>query len=105
MTASASITIDIMKKENLVQNSFEMGEYLRKGLSSIDSDEIVEVRGYGLIDGIEMKARADEFRRYCLDKGVLVNVCHGNTVRLIPPLIIGKEHCDVVLGLLKEFLE
>lgn len=105
VTASASITIDIMKKENLVQNSFEMGEYLRKGLSSIDSDEIVEVRGYGLIDGIEMKTHADEFRRYCLDKGVLVNVCHGNTVRLIPPLIIGKEHCDVVLGLLKEFLE
>jgi len=58
----------------------------------------------GMINGIEMKTKANDFRKYCLDNGVLVNVCHGNTVRLIPPLIIGKEHCDRVVGLLKEFL-
>ncbi len=104
VTASAYNTIQIMKEEKLVENSFNMGEYLRKQISSIESDEITELRGMGMINGIEMKTKANDFRKYCLDNGVLVNVCHGNTVRMIPPLIIGKEHCDRVVGLLKEFL-
>ena len=104
VTASAYTTINIMKEEKLVENSYETGAYWRKALSSIKSDEIVQVRGYGLMTGIEMKEKANDFRKYCLEKGVLVNVCHGNTVRLIPPLIIGKEHCDVLTGLLKDFL-
>ena len=104
VTASAYNTIAIMKEEKLVENSRDMGEYLRKQISTIKSDEITELRGMGMINGIEMKTKANDFRKYCLDNGVLVNVCHGNTVRLIPPLIIGKEHCDRVVGLLKEFL-
>ena len=104
VTASAYTTINIMKEEKLVENSHDTGEYLKQQLSSIKSDEITEVRGRGLIIGVEMKTKANDFRKYCLDNGVLVNVCHGNTVRLIPPLIIGKEHCDKVVGLLKEFL-
>ena len=104
VTASAYNTINIMKEEKLVENSYNMGEYLRKQISSIKSDEITELRGMGMINGIEMKTKANDFRKYCLDNGVLVNVCHGNTVRMIPPLIIGKEHCDRVVGLLKEFL-
>ena len=104
VTASAYTTINIMKEEKLVENSHDSGEYLKQQLSSIKSDEITEVRGRGLIIGVEMKTKANDFRKYCLDNGVLVNVCHGNTVRLIPPLIIGKEHCDKVVGLLKEFL-
>ena len=104
VTASAYNTINIMKEEKLVENSYNMGEYLRKQLSTIKSDEISEIRGMGMINGVEMKTKANDFRKYCLDNGVLVNVCHGNTVRMIPPLIIGKEHCDRVVGLLKEFL-
>lgn len=104
VTASAYTTINIIKEEKLVENSRDTGEYWRKQISGIKSDEIVDIRGYGLMTGIEMKTKANDFRKYCLDKGVLVNVCHGNTVRLIPPLIIGKEHCDVLTGLLREFL-
>ncbi|MBO7205445.1 MAG: aminotransferase class III-fold pyridoxal phosphate-dependent enzyme, partial [Candidatus Methanomethylophilaceae archaeon] len=105
VTASASVTIDIMKEERLVENSYEMGAYWRDEISKIGSDEIVDVRGFGLITGIEMRTKANDFRKYCLENGVLVNVCHGNTVRLIPPLIIGKEHCDVLVGLMKDFLQ
>ena len=104
VTASAYTTISIIKEEKLVENSRDTGEYWRKQISGIDSDEITDIRGYGLMTGIEMRTKANDFRKYCLDKGVLVNVCHGNTVRLIPPLIIGKEHCDILTGLLKEFL-
>ena len=104
VTASVKATIDIMKEEKLVENSRDTGAYLKQQIQSIDSDEIVEVRGYGLMVGTEMKTKANDFRKYCLDNGVLVNVCHGNTVRIIPPLIMGKEHCDRVISLMRTFL-
>ena len=104
VTASVKATIDIMKEEKLVENSRDTGAYLKQQIQSIDSDEIVEVRGYGLMVGTEMKTKANDFRKYCLDNGVLVNVCHGNTVRMIPPLIMGKEHCDRVVSLMRTFL-
>ena len=105
VTTSVKATIDIMKEEKLVENSRDTGAYLKQQIQSIDSDEIVEVRGYGLMVGTEMKTKANDFRKYCLDNGVLVNVCHGNTVRMIPPLIIGKEHCDRVVSLMRTFLK
>ena len=102
--AAVSATIGVMKEENLVQNSAEIGAYLKNGISKIESPEIKDVRGYGLIIGIEMESKAPDFQKFCRDNGVLVNVCHGNVVRLIPPLIIGKAEADVFLGLLKQFL-
>ena len=97
-------TIDIMKEEKLVENSANIGAYLKGEISKISSPEITDVRGYGLIIGIEMKSKAADFQKFCRDNGVLVNVCHGNVVRLIPPLIIGKEEADRFVGLLKQFL-
>ncbi len=97
-------TIDIMKEEKLVENSADVGAYLKGEISKIKSSEIKDVRGYGLIIGIEMESKAPDFQKFCRDNGVLVNVCHGNTVRLIPPLIIGKKEADVFVGLLKQFL-
>lgn len=97
-------TIDIMKEERLVENSYEMGKYIKNSISEIESPEITEIRGYGLIIGIEMKSRALDFQRFCRDNGVLVNVCHGNVVRLIPPLIINKNEVDRFIDLLKRFV-
>lgn len=101
---AVSATIDIMKEEGLVQNSYEMGKYLRDNISKIDSDEIVDVRGYGLMTGIEMKEKASDLQRYCRERGILINVCHGNTVRLIPPLIMGKAEADIFIDAFNEFL-
>ena len=105
VTASVKATLDIMKEEKLVENSRDMGAYLKGQISAIESDEITEVRGYGLIIGTEMRTKANDFRKYCLENGVLVNVCHGNTVRMIPPLIINKEQCDRVISMMKTFLD
>lgn len=104
VTASGCATLDIMKKENLVQNSHDLGARWMADLKAIKSDKIKEVRGYGLIIGIEMDSNetAAAVQKHCRDNGVLVNVCHGNTVRLIPPLIINDEQKDVFTKLLKE---
>ena len=102
--SAVKATIDIMKEEKLVENSAKIGKYLKDRISEIGSDEIVDVRGYGLIIGIEMKSKAPDFQKFCRDNGVLINVCHGNVVRLIPPLIIGKEEADRFVGLLEQYI-
>jgi len=104
VTASGCATLDIMKKENLVQNSHDLGARWIADLKGIKSDKIKEVRGCGLIIGVEMDSNetAAAVQKHCRDNGVLVNVCHGNTVRLIPPLIINDAQKDVFTKLLKE---
>ncbi|MCL2891116.1 MAG: aminotransferase class III-fold pyridoxal phosphate-dependent enzyme, partial [Methanomassiliicoccaceae archaeon] len=102
--AAASATIDVIKDEKLVQNSKSLGKKWMSDLKKVKSDDISEVRGMGLIIGIEMKEHANDVRSFALEKGVLVNVCHGNTVRLIPPLIIGNKETDKFTGILEEFL-
>jgi acetylornithine aminotransferase/acetylornithine/N-succinyldiaminopimelate aminotransferase len=106
VTASGCAVLDIMKKENLIQNSHDLGAKWKKDFEAIKSDKIKEVRGYGLMIGIEMDSNetAASIQKYCRDNGVLVNVCHGNTIRLIPPLIINDEQKDKFTGLLKDCL-
>ena len=106
VTASGCAVLDIMKKERLVENSHDLGTRWMADLKSIKSDKIKEVRGYGLIIGIEMGSNetAAGIQKYCRDNGVLINVCHGNTIRLIPPLIINDEQKDTFTKLLKECL-
>ena len=106
VTASGCAVLDIMKKEKLVENSHDIGAKWMADLNSIKSDKIKEVRGYGLIIGIEMDSNetAAGIQKYCRDNGVLVNVCHGNTVRLIPPLIINDAQKDKFTKLFKECL-
>jgi len=106
VTASGCAVIDIMKKEKLVENSHDLGAKWMADLKAIGSSKIKEVRGSGLIIGIEMDSNetAASVQKYCRDNGVLVNVCHGNTVRLIPPLIINDAQKDAFSKLFKECL-
>ncbi|MFA6802991.1 MAG: aspartate aminotransferase family protein [Candidatus Methanomethylophilaceae archaeon] len=104
VSSAVSATIDIMKKENLVENSAKMGAEIMDRVKKIESPEISAVRGCGLMIGIEMSSKAREFQMFCRDNGVLVNVCHGDVVRLIPPLIIGVKEVERVTGLLDRFL-
>jgi acetylornithine/succinyldiaminopimelate/putrescine aminotransferase len=63
-------------------------------LKKIQCDDITEVRGLGLIIGVEMKEHAKDVQKAALDDGILVNVCHLNTVRMIPPLILKESEAD-----------
>ena len=92
--AAASATISIMKEEKLVQNAGTLGKKWMSDLKKMNSNDIVDVRGMGLIIGIEMKEHAKKVQNCALSEGILVNVCHLNTVRLIPPLIINNDEAD-----------
>ncbi|NLL94572.1 MAG: aspartate aminotransferase family protein [Thermoplasmatales archaeon] len=101
--AAALATIGVMKEEKLVENAAATGSKWIGQLREIGVGKTKEVRGLGLIVGIEMDL-AKEFQAYCLKNRVLVNVCQGNVVRLIPPLIIGDEETTILNDLLREFL-
>lgn len=105
-TAGCAV-IDVMKRDGIVQHVRDMGTRWMADLREIKSDRIVDVRGYGLIIGIEMDTpeTATMVQRFCRDNNVLVNVCHGKTVRIIPPLILDDEQKDLFTSLLSEALK
>ncbi len=104
VSAAGCATLDIMKKEGLVAHSKEMGARWADDLRRIGSPKIKEVRGLGLMIGIEMDSNetALHVQKHCRENGVLVNVCHGDVVRLIPPLILNDSQKDRFTSLLKE---
>ena len=104
VSAAGCATIDIIKKEGLVAHSKEMGARWMDDIRAIGSPKIKEVRGRGLMIGVEMESNeaASRVQSYCRENGVLVNVCHGNVLRLIPPLILDDTQKDRFTALLKE---
>jgi len=77
-----------------------MGEYFRSGLSGIKSPYIKEVRGRGLLIGVELVPAAKGARQFCeklLTQGLLCKETHENTIRFAPPLVITREEIDWAL--------
>jgi ornithine--oxo-acid transaminase len=105
--AIARASIRVIVEENLVQRSEEMGEYLQEQLAEIPSRHVKEVRGKGLLIGIELKPSADGARRFCEAlqvNGVLAKETHQNVIRLAPPLIIDKQTIDWALERIRPVL-
>lgn len=105
--AAGCAVLDIMKRDNIVPHVKDIGARWMADLKAIDSLMIKEVRGYGLIIGIQMDSSetASKVQSYCRENGVLINVAHGGTIRLIPPLILEDGQKDVFTGLLREALD
>lgn len=105
--AAGCAVLDIMKRDNIVPHVKDIGARWMADLKAIDSPMIKEVRGYGLIIGIQMDSSetASKVQSYCRENGVLINVAHGGTIRLIPPLILEDSQKDVLTGLLREALD
>jgi ornithine--oxo-acid transaminase len=98
--AVASTALKVLVEENMIVNSAEMGTYFVKGLRQIDSDLIKEVRGRGLMIGLELKPEAGGARRYCeqlKEIGILCKDTHNDIIRISPPLVIQKDEIDWAL--------
>ena len=88
-----------------MENATELGGYFLEKLKSIKSRHIKEVRGRGLLIGIELKPEAGGARRFCealKERGVLAKETHWNVIRLAPPLVITREEMDGALDILDE---
>ena len=103
--AAALASLDVIEKEGLVERSKTLGAFFLEQLKSIKSNKIREVRGLGLMLGIELKEKAGQYVQQLMDKGVIVLLSGVNVIRLLPPLIISKEDIESVVKVLKEVFE
>ena len=106
--AIAREALKVIVEEKLIENAQEMGEYFLDHLAEINSPHIKEVRGKGLLIGIELHPEAGGARRFCealQEKGILAKETHQNVIRFAPPLIITKEDIDWAIPLIREVLQ
>ena len=92
--AVARAAMRVLVEENMVANSARMGEYFYEQLVEVSSPHVREVRGKGLLIGVELFPKAGGARRFCealVKVGVLAKETHENVIRFAPPLIIDRE--------------
>lgn len=96
--------IDIMRSESIGEKCQHAGNRLMERLQSgLDAHPaVVEVRGRGLMIGIELDRPCAELRNDALEAGVFINVTRGNTVRLLPPLIVSDSEVDRIADVVVE---
>ncbi len=95
--AVAHAAMHVLIDENLIENAALMGDYFMARLREIKNPHIVEVRGKGLLIGVELAPGAGGARKYCealKEKGLLCKETHENVIRFAPPLMIKKEEID-----------
>jgi ornithine--oxo-acid transaminase len=105
--AVARTALRVLTDENLIENAAHLGEYFEEHLAEIPSPHINEVRGKGLLIGVELKVEAGGARRFCealLHKGILAKETHQHVIRFAPPLVITKTEIDWALPGIREVL-
>ena len=101
--AAANAVLDTVGDGQFLQQVKEKGEYLKNGILSIDSPNILRVRGMGLMLAIIVEdGKHAVFANKLIEKGVLALTAGKNAVRLLPPLTISKEEMDEALTIMKE---
>ena len=101
--AAAISVLDVIAKENLVENALKVGEHILANIPA--SDRIKEVRGKGLMIGIEFNESVAPIRKELLfEKHIFTGVAGSSMIRLLAPLCIGTEDADTFIKALKEVL-
>lgn len=100
--AVAIKALEVLEEERLVQNSAELGQYFTDELRKIENPVIAEVRGRGLMIGVELTEKARPYCERLMELGLLAKETHDNVIRLAPPLIITRADLDLALQKLKE---
>jgi ornithine--oxo-acid transaminase len=105
--AVAREALKVLVEEGLVENALVQGEYLMGRLLRVESDYVVEVRGRGLLTGVELKPEAGGARRFAqalAEQGLLCKETHEHVLRFAPPLVITREDVDWALERIEEVL-
>jgi ornithine--oxo-acid transaminase len=109
----AQAALEVLRDENLCQNSMERGEQLRNGLQSMVGHTVIElVRGRGLLNAIVINeprsgygnaaGKAGELCLRMMKHGLIAKPTHGNIIRFAPPLTITEEEIDICLGIIEK---
>ena len=98
--AAAAAAIDFMLDRDLPRQAAENGDYFMQQLQAIGSSRIREIRGLGLMIGVELKEKAGAFAQAMLREGVLVLLAGTTVLRFLPPLVITREQINTVVSAL-----
>lgn len=103
--AVARAALAVVRDEKLPERAWEVGTYFSEQLAEIPSPHVKEVRGKGLLIGVELKPEAGGARRFCealQSRGILAKETHENVIRFAPPLVIDKATIDEVLPAIRD---
>ncbi|OGP69823.1 MAG: ornithine--oxo-acid transaminase, partial [Deltaproteobacteria bacterium RBG_13_47_9] len=105
--AVARTALKVLVEENMINNAAKVGEYFLSQLKRIKSPHIKDVRGKGLMIGVELIPEAGGARRFCeklMSKGLLCKETHEDTIRFSPPLVITKDEIDWAMERIEKVL-
>ncbi|MEE0627434.1 MAG: aspartate aminotransferase family protein [Lachnospiraceae bacterium] len=104
--AAVAKTLEIYEKQKLAAHVKEVGDYLEEQLKKLveDYDCVVEQRGLGLIRGIKLSGPVGEVVKKAMEEGLLIISARSDVIRLVPPLVTGKEHVDEMIEKLRKVL-
>jgi len=102
--AASLATLEVIETENLMRQAEEKGNWLKEKITAIKNPGIVEIRGKGLMIGVEFNFETKPLVQKILEKGVLANATAGNVLRLVPPLNISYEDLEKVVDVLTKSL-
>jgi len=106
---AAITTLDVIEEENLMSNAMEQGDFIRKTFQTQlgNVEGVMQIRGQGLMIGIELSKPCGNLVKDALKQGLLINVTLDKVVRLLPPLVIKRSEAEqivnIVSTLIKEF--
>lgn len=103
--AAACAVIDVMQEERLPERAAEVGAYFKEKLEAMDSSKVREVRGLGLLLGVELKIKVGPLLRELMQRGVLVAAAGTTVLRFLPPLVITTEDVDTVVEQVADVLQ
>jgi acetylornithine aminotransferase len=106
VTAAAKAVLKSLLEDGWIDNSRQMGEYFKGRLDDLSERHhmIKDVRGLGLILGVELDRPGAPMVDACTERGFLINCIQDNVLRFIPPLIVGKKEIDALIDALDEIL-
>lgn len=103
--AAACAVLDVMQTERLPARAAESGAYFMEQLKKIDAKQIREIRGLGLMIGMELKTKVGPALRDLMERGVLVAAAGTTVLRFLPPLVITPEDIDTVTAHVADVLQ
>lgn len=103
-TAATNVVLDIFKEDNVLENVKTVGAYLEKRLEELvgEFDCVVERRGKGLMQGLQLSINPKDVISKALDNGLILFSAGTNVIRFVPPLVITKENVDEMIEKLKK---
>jgi len=106
--AAANVTLDTIESDHLLSNTKAIGAYLTTKLKALQDKYpalITQVRGMGLIIGMQLTKPGRQIVNECLEAGAIINCTAENVLRFVPPLIINKNNVDELITILDKILE